>query len=226
MRRGERLASTGTLAAGLAHQLNNPLGAILNASEFGLLSLDEGDLDAVRKALRDDVQQARRCGLLVHELLRFARQEPLEKRREELVGLVHRAVDLSDSYALTAGCQIRIDVEEAALPVEMAAVEMEQVIVNLLRNSIEARSQRIRVLVSKSKNRARVEVRDDGRGIDPEDIGRVFDPFFSTRDDEGGTGLGLSVAHGIVEQHGGRSGVERLDGRGTLVWFELPLASS
>ena len=107
----------------------------------------------------------------------------------------------------------------------MCAIEIEQVLVNLTRNSIESRpvSQRVEIVVSRIGDVARVEVRDDGCGIAESDRAQVVDPFFTTRMNEGGSGLGLSVVHGIVRDHGGVIELESAEGKGTCGRMELPL---
>ncbi len=223
-RHHERLASTGTLAAGMAHQINNPVGAILNGSELALMSLEDGDTEAVRKALETNVEQARRCGNIVRGLLQFAGQEPVKKSREDLVEIMRHGLGLTESYAHERGVELHCDVSAGDAAIEANAVEIEQVVVNLLRNAVEAspKGGAVEVALHRGDGTVSVEVRDEGRGVPDENLPHVFDPFFTTRIEDGGSGLGLSVAHGIVADHGGEMVLEPRPDGGTCVRFTLP----
>ncbi len=226
LRQADRMVAIGTLAAGVAHQINNPIGGILNSAEYALLCEDdEQALSIFRDALTLNAAEARRCGSIVRGMLQFARQEPVEKTREDLNQAVRLAIRAVESYAEETGAEIDVDLSGDPIAVLMSLLEMEQVVVNLLRNAIEAASPNAHVRVSTRRmaNGAAIEVADDGPGIDETDRGQIFDPFFSTRIMEGGTGLGLSVAHGIVTDHGGRIEVARSDERGTTFTIDLPL---
>lgn len=229
LRQADRLAAIGTLAAGVAHQINNPVGAILNASEYALLCEDQDDAMRIfRDALRVNAEEARRCGAIVRGMLQFSRQEPIEKAIGDLNQAVRIAVRSVESYARDSGARLVLELAEDPIEVRMSPLEIEQVVVNLVRNGIEAcdRNAVVRVVTRSAGRRAFIDVIDDGRGIAEEDRSRIFDPFFSTRLVEGGTGLGLSVAHGIVSDHGGRIGVSRSGDDGTTFTVDLPLASS
>ena len=226
----DRLVAVGTLAAGIAHQINNPIGSILNSAEYALLCEDEADSQEIwKRALQVHVEEARRCAAIVRSMLQFSRAEPVDKHVDDLHDVVRRAARVTTGYAKARDADVEIERADSPLWVEMSSIEIEQVMVNLIRNAIESRVEGgVRVTVhSEAKDGfARVFVCDNGRGINSEDVDRVFDPFFSTRLQEGGTGLGLSVAHGIVIEHGGTIYIERDVGRGTSIVVELPLATN
>ena len=222
LRHNERLASTGTLAAGVAHQINNPVGAILVASEYALLLAKDNDSTGVDAALRDISDNARRCGEIVRSLLQFSSHGSSERVRLDLRETISRACVLTKSHANKNGVVLDVTLEEPVYVVANA-VEIEQVVVNLLCNAIESRpkSKRVSVLLTRQGDLARLSVVDDGVGIGDEDLAHIFDPFFTTRLEEGGSGLGLSVAHGIVDEHRGEIQVESAIGKGTRVTVEL-----
>ncbi len=230
----DRLAAVGTLAAGVAHQINNPVGSILNSAEYALLCESDDDVIATwKRALEVNAHEARRCAAIVRSMLQFARAEPVARRVEDLNRVIQRAARAVASYAHERNARLDIVLDDDPLWVEMSPIEVEQVVVNLLRNAIESLefSGNISARAVRKPNDAAegksdvvdVHVVDDGRGISPDHAGRIFDPFFSTRVHEGGTGLGLSVAHGIVTGHGGEIAVDSRPGGGTCITITLPL---
>lgn len=224
----ERLAVVGTLASGIAHQINNPLGAIRAAADFALLEADTPDGPRVsREALGRIGEEAERAGRIVKSVLRFARHGATPKWIDDLVPVVHRSAELCRDYVDQRGGGLEIHVTDERLPVLMSPIEIEQLVVNLVRNASESRERGARVSVSIERHPsaaiARLLVADDGRGIPQDALPEVFDPFYTTRIRDGGSGLGLSVAHGIVEDHGGAIRIESKAGDGTRVIVELPL---
>jgi len=228
VRHSDRLASAGTLAAGIAHQINNPIGSIRNAAEYALICAKDGSFDEVEEVLQSNIEQAARCGEIVRSLLLFASREPREKQRADVRGVVQRACALAGSYAGERGVEVVVSCADETLDVDMSSIEIEQVLLNLVRNAIESkpRSRRVEVDAERDGDRVRIEVRDDGRGITPADLDQVFDPFFTTRLEEGGSGLGLSVALGIAREHGGDLELESTAGVGSRATLELPAARS
>ncbi len=228
LRNSERLASVGTLAAGIAHQINNPIGTILISADYALQrQVEEGAEDVGREVLEEVVQQARRCGRIVHSILQFSRDEPTEKWPENLNDVVRRSCELSRGYAEERRARVDLEVDRDELRVRLSPIEIEQVVVNLVRNAIESRPEgaSVRVETSAEGEHAVLRISDDGGGIEPELLQRIFDPFFTTRLAHGGSGLGLSVAHGIVTDHGGRMHVDSVVGEGSVVRVELPLCA-
>jgi len=227
LRERERLAAVGTLAAGVAHQINNPIGGIVAASEFALSEGkgSEGEKSR-RQALETALEEARRCGRIVKSMLKFARNEPTPKWVEDINPIVRRASELSRNYVESRGGTLDITSWPEALPVLISTIDLEQVVLNLVRNAAESRPEGARVTVETRRLGDQVEiiVSDDGPGIDDETRSRIFDPFFTTRLEEGGSGLGLSVAHGVVADHEGRLEVESSEGGGTRFRIVLPLS--
>ena len=222
----ERLAVVGTLAAGVAHQINNPIGAILNCSEYALLcSGDEDARDTFERALRDNLAEARRCAQIVRSMLQFSRDQPTAKWVEDLNRVARRAQRAISAYAKDRRAIISFRTADEALLARISPIELEQAIVNVLRNAIESSPSgaKVSMLLSRRDKWATIEITDDGRGIPPENEERIFEPFFSTRTREGGTGLGLSVAHGVLADHGGQIRIDSIVGTGTRVVMTLPL---
>jgi len=221
-----RLAWLGTVASGMAHQINNPVGSMLAASEYALVQAGASDERATwKRALEDIRDEAKRCGKIVRSILQFARQESTAKRRTDLRDVIETATGLSASFADEKHIKLETTAETLEpLPILMSRVEIEEVFVNLIRNAIEAEPEKgVRVELARSGDDAIVRVIDDGVGIPMELTQRVFDPFFTTRLEKGGTGLGLSVAQGIVADHGGTIEVTSQSGHGTTVTVLLPL---
>jgi two-component system sensor kinase FixL len=224
----ERLAVVGTLASGIAHQINNPLGAIRAASDFALLESGSSDGPRVaREALERIGEEAARAGRIVKSVLRFARHGATPKWIDDLVPVVRRSAELCREYVDARAGSLEIHAPDEVLPVLMSPIEIEQLVVNLVRNAAESRESGVRIEVTVERHPtaaiARVLVDDDGRGIPEEALPDVFDPFYTTRLRDGGSGLGLSVAHGIVEDHGGTIRIESKAGDGTRLIVELPL---
>ncbi len=224
----ERLAAVGTLAAGVAHQINNPVGSVRMSAEFALGTPEgsEGETEVLREALSTNVAEAMRCGEIVKNLLRFARDDRSTVTKVELSSLVERVVSLCQSYAASREAVLDYDLQDRNVVVEGNSVELEQALINLIRNAIESsdRKVRVRVRLDRVGPNAVVDVRDDGDGMDEQATDQIFDPFFTTRLSEGGTGLGLSVAHGIATAHDGTLTAQSERGVGTRLRLSLPLA--
>jgi PAS domain S-box-containing protein len=249
--RSDRLAMMGELAAGVAHEINNPNHSIqlntallMKAYPDILKVLDEhtegyeglriGGLAYAqfRKTLEDSVKRisecAKRIGSIVKELKSFARPEPVEISEEVDVNvIVQSAILLGTPFIKQATDNFSIHLEEHLPTVRGNAQKIEQVLLNLLQNGCQSLSERSEaVSVGTNYDRARrrviVEVRDEGRGMEDEVLSRITQPFFTTRKDSGGTGLGLSISSRIVEEHGGTLSFESEPGRGTIARVILP----
>ncbi|MFO0690855.1 MAG: ATP-binding protein [Myxococcota bacterium] len=228
LRQGQ-LASIGTLAAGIAHQINNPIASIMASAEYALLAAadDESRGTAIREqALRAVIAEATRCGQIVKNVLRFARQQPTARWVEGIGPVVLRAVTICRNYVGEHGGELRVELDDARLPVLMSPIEIEQVLVNLIRNAAEALDGHgiVSVRTAIRQDRVEIAIDDEGRGMPKAMLEQVFEPFFTTRVQEGGTGLGLAVAHGVIVDHGGEIHVESEPGKGTQVRILLPLA--
>ena len=229
--RAQRLEAVGQLAAGVAHEFNNLLAAVLSAAELGLLEVGEGH--PVARRLRTIAQAAERGGRLTRRILAFSQGQVLVKRRIEVPRLVEDTAELLRS---TLGERIRLVVRtRPGVPLVRADPEqLRQVLVSLAANARDAMPEGGTVTITVgwaeadppggARRWAVIEVRDEGVGIAPEHRDRIFDPFFSTKPVDKGTGLGLAAAYGIVRQHGGDVEVESSPGQGTTFRILLPEA--
>lgn len=223
----QRLVAVGTLAAGIAHQINNPIGAIAVTAQYGLITRGDGNAEQLRDdALRTILDEARRCGRIVKSVLQFARSESTAKWVEDLGPVVLRACEQARDYVVERGGKLELALIDRVIRVRMSPIDIEQVVVNLVRNGAESRKDGAQVLVETRMvgEEAWILVVDDGAGIDPALRARVLEPFFTTRLGEGGSGLGLSVAHGIVTDHGGAIEIDDRPHGGTVFRVRLPLA--
>lgn len=228
LRRSERLASLGTLAAGIAHEINNPVNTILMTAESALLASEEGRSNGrLREDLSIIVQESHRCGEIVQRVLEFVRDGNLGREAEDVNDVVHAAVTLAETTLRDPAVPaVEVDLLPELPRVHLNRAEMEQVLLHLLRNAVESGDGEPVSTVVRTRHRDRrvvVTVEDDGRGIPPEVRDRIFDPFFTTRREQGATGLGLALAHSIVTDHGGILDVESEPGEGAVFRIELPI---
>lgn len=220
----EKLWAVGRLAAGVAHEINNPLSGVLHCVE----ALQKNDRDeAKRKAYYDlVVDGVGRAQRVVRQLLEYSKQHELSPTEVDLGLLVPKVLELLSPSFEQARVRLSFD-SPPDLPLVRADVHaIEQVILNLVLNAIDAMPSGgdLDVSVRRRKDFVIVRIEDDGCGIAPESIGRIFDPFYTTKSGGGGSGLGLSVSLGIIERHGGTIQVESVPGTGTAFEVVLPLA--
>ncbi len=227
--RSERLASLGTMLAGIAHELNNPLSNVSTSAEL----LAEGDEElrpeARRELIRQIVSETERATEIIRTVLAYSRETRLDRRPTNLLSTLLESVLLVRGELPT---HVSVDLDVAPdLHVLAHKTKLQQAFINLMKNSIDAmreahRDGRIAVSARAPPDEGQVELvfRDSGAGIPPHVIDRVFDPFFSTKDVGHGTGLGLYLVHQIVEQNGGTSRLESTVGEGTTVTLRLPRA--
>lgn len=226
LRRAERLASIGTLVGGVAHELNNPLHAILG---FTKLLLMDPRSDEERQDLETVVREAERMAKIVADLRLLARrtQEATSHAVVDLNDVVHHILKVRDYVHRTSNIEIRLDLAEDLPPAEGDRAQLEQVVLNLIVNAEQALKERSseRRLILRTRQTPRgisLQLVDNGHGIAPEHLERIYDPFFTTRSPGEGTGLGLSLVHGIVSEHGGQIHVDSQVGTGTAVRVDLP----
>ncbi len=222
LRQTERLASIGTLAAGIAHEINNPLASVVMTAQL----LRKRDFDPqVHEMLDDLIHDAKRCGRIVRSVQKFAKQRPAERVPLDINAVIHAAEELSRTELRRAGIDLRVELADPLPSVTADATELEQVVLNLITNAAHASTsgQAVVVRTAAVDGHVRIQVRDQGRGMPPDVQRHVFDPFFTTRVHEGGTGLGLSIAHGIIEDHGGTIAIDSAVGKGTIFTISLPI---
>ncbi len=223
IRNSEKLASVGRLAAGVAHEINNPLGGILNC----LYNLRKGTLSASRQeeyraSMEDGVQRVQK---IVRQLLDFSQQHEPEFALTDVNHIVDRVLVLT-THLFAPNRIVLETVLGHGLPLVMVDRHMiEQVLMNLVLNAVQAmkNSGTLTIQTVVVEGVCLVEVRDTGSGIPPAVLPRIFDPFFTTKREGEGTGLGLSVSLGIVERHGGRIVVDSEVGKGTTFTLYLPV---
>ncbi|HYD39998.1 MAG TPA: PAS domain S-box protein [Anaeromyxobacter sp.] len=238
LRHTDRLAGVGTLAAGVAHEVNNPLAYVwanLIAVDEALAALapgvpaDPARIEDLRRAVRDAMDGAARVRGIVQALRQFAQPARGEERRPvDVKAELEAAIGIARNE-IAHRAQLHVDVPDGLPPVRAAPHELGQVFVNLLVNAAQAIPEgragenEIRVSARAEADRVVVEVHDTGAGIPAADLPRVFDPFFTTKPVGAGTGLGLSVCHGIVTAIGGTIDVESPPGAGTTFRVRLPI---
>jgi PAS domain S-box-containing protein len=223
----EKLAAMGQMLAGVAHELNNPLTAILGVSE--LLRDRPGIDDATKRQLEMTHRQARRAARIVQNLLEFSRPASPQKKLLDLNNVLERTLQLHEHSLKRNSVEADFH-QEPDLPYIVGdANQLIQVFLNLISNAEHAIKEvrtagHIRIRLGQAFNRVYATVQDDGVGIKPEALPRLFDPFFTTKRPGGGTGLGLSICMSIVREHGGNIEVDSLPGGGASFTVYLPIA--
>jgi two-component system NtrC family sensor kinase len=221
----EKLASIGRLAAGVAHEINNPLTGVLTFSHLlrekeNMTEQDRQDLDLI-------IHETARAAEIVRGLLDFARERPAVKEPLDVSEVTRQTLRLIRSQKPVKQVVIVEDLAEGLPRVDADMNQLQQVLINLSLNACEAMPNGGTLLISTLAQDDKVLVRltDTGCGIKKEHLGRIFDPFFSTKPVGKGTGLGLSVSYGIIQQHGGSIEVESEEGKGSTFTVVLPAAS-
>lgn len=220
LRRADRLATLGTLSAGLAHEVRNPLGAMRGAVE--ILESHGDDRERRREFVKLLHEEINRLGRVTDKWLDYARPRKAERRPTDLNALVRSTTEFLSSGGTHGGKAIEGQFDPALPAVVVDAEQIRQLILNLLLNAIQARGAEGRVLVSTASKPGGIEiaVRDFGTGVPEEEAAHIFEPFYSTR--EGGSGLGLAVCRHIADAHGGTLKVEGPDGGGARFVLHLP----
>ena len=216
--RAERLATLGELAAGVVHELNNPLTSITVYAEYLVRKLESQGAES------PDVEKLRRIGASAQRILRFSRDlvqyaRPSGKEHEsvDLAAVVRQSVSICEHLVDRNGIALEIEVDPELPVIQAVSGQLEQVLINLITNAVHAVEGAGATTQGKVKVRAAVdspstvvlEVADSGLGIGDEDRAKIFEPFFTTKSDGKGTGLGLPIVRGIVEQHRGEITVGR-----------------
>ncbi len=221
MSRAEHFATLGELAAGLAHEIRNPLAGIAGVIE--IVSRDLPPDSAARSVIKDAKEEAVQINRILTDLLETARPKPPQFQLKDLGGTAEHAVMFARQQAITKGIRVELDKGEQLPPVDHDPNQLNQVLLNLLLNAIQAMDKPAAIYVSlrRDKDAALITVADQGKGIAPEVLPNIFRPFFTTKGH--GTGLGLSLARRIVEAHGGTINVRSEVGKGTQFTLRLPV---
>ncbi|HEY6972049.1 MAG TPA: HAMP domain-containing sensor histidine kinase [Candidatus Angelobacter sp.] len=223
--RSEKLAAIGQLVAGVAHELNNPLASIVGYSE---LMGDEVPPGPARQKLEKLIREAQRMKRIIENLLRFARQNNLEKKSANLEELLHEVISLREYHIRNNDVKVELQIEPDLPRVALDEDQFKQILLNLLNNSIDAlefsKQKNIRIDAARHGDRVFVRFEDTGSGF--VDVNRAFDPFYTTKPVGKGTGLGLSICYGIVKEHGGEIYAVNMEPAGARVVLELPISES
>jgi len=223
-----KLASVGELVAGVAHEINNPLTGVIG---YAQLLMERGDVvPDIKEDLQKIYEESQRTVRIVQNLLRFARQYKPEKDLVDINELLGRTLELEAYKLRTSNVELSTNLA-ADVPLILADYnQLQQVILNIITNAQQAmaeteRKGKIALTTGVINDYVRVSIADNGPGISPENITKIFDPFFTTKPGGGGSGLGLSVCHGIITEHGGNIYVGSTLGKGTTFTIELPITT-
>lgn len=229
-----KLASIGELSAGVAHEINNPINCIINLAQ---LLKDEGAArtQSELQIINGIIDEGERIARIVRDLLTFARQDEHQLGRVDVAETIRNSLSLFGRQLEKEGIRVEVEVEQGLPPVMADGLRLRQVIVNMISNARHAlaakRSEHklfrisARAAERDDKRLVLIEFFDNGVGIPPENLDKVFDPFFTTRRDMGGTGLGLSLSFGIIRSYGGAITVESRHGEYTRFVARLPAAT-
>jgi signal transduction histidine kinase len=221
----KKLASLGTLTSGVAHELNNPLNNISTSVQILLEEIEDKDLEYKKELLMETEKQIERARDTVKALLEFSRERSFSLSEVNFKELLIKTIKLIKGE-LPAEVELKIDVPDN-IKVHIAPRRIQQVLINLIQNGVHAMKNGgaldIKAWQEEDRNSFVFRVRDTGEGIPKNALPKIFDPFFTTKDVGHGSGLGLSISHGIIEQHGGRIEVESEVGKGTIFTVYLPL---
>jgi PAS domain S-box-containing protein len=222
----QRLAAVGELAAGVAHEINNPLTGVLGFSQRLMRKSTDKEVSRDLEIIHDE---ARRAADVVQNLLTFARRRQPKKEYTNINDIVKRTLELR-SYALqTSNIEVVTALAHNLPQLMVDFPQIQEVFLNIILNAEQAMSEahgrgKLVIKTRRVKDHVGISFADDGPGISPENLDKVFDPFFTTREQKGGTGLGLSACHGIVTEHGGRIYLRSKPGQGATFIVELPLS--
>ncbi len=220
----EKLSALGELLSGVAHELNNPLTSVLGYAE--LLTQSHSCSPEAHAMLEKISHEAVRCSQIVKNLLSFARKRKPEKRYRNINDICLKTLDLL-GYQLKVNNVLTAKQLDDTLPKTMVDEhQLQQVLVNMINNAYQAMAEyrgggELLITTAHDDRKIYINVTDNGPGISPKNIRRIFDPFYTTK--EKGTGLGLSLSYGIIKEHGGEIGVTSIEGKGTTFTIELPI---
>ena len=226
-----RVSALGEMAASLAHEVKQPITAARNnaGAALNFLAKNPPNLDEVREALGCIVGDAERAGDIIDGIRAHTKKAPLRKDRFDLNRAVTEVVELARSAISKHGASVQMRLAAETLAVQGDRVQLQQVIMNLILNAIEAMSsvnepRELMISTEQRQTNGLVSVRDSGPGIDPEQLERVFEAFYTTKSN--GLGIGLSICRSIIDAHGGRLWIEANEPRGAAFQFTVPGADN
>lgn len=231
----EKMASVGKMAAVVAHEINNPLAGILTYAKLlrkwtDAGALTESKLTEARQCLDLIVEESRRCGDIVKSLLTFSRVAPMNVENTDINAVVDRCLRLAQHRMEIAGIELQLALSQDLPAVPCDAAQIEQVVLVLVMNAIDAMPRGgnlwLRTAMNAAQDEIQIEVRDDGMGISPEILPTIFEPFQTTKEKGHGVGLGLAVSRSIMDRHHGHIDVQSELGKGTTFTIGLPLDAS
>ncbi|MBN1351528.1 cache domain-containing protein [candidate division KSB1 bacterium] len=224
----QRLASVGKLAAGIAHEINNPLGGILVFSS--LVLEDMPDDDPNRENIQEVINQTMRCRDIVKGLLQFSRQEQGKTDYVKVNDVLNITLSLIEKQALFHNIEVIREFDSDLPSILGDDSQLQQVFMNIILNAVQAMDEVGKLIIrthhDSKHDMVNVEIEDTGCGIPPDLIDRIFDPFFTTKEVGKGTGLGLAIAYGIVTKHNGRMSVKSTVKKGTTFTIKIPAADN
>jgi len=228
----ETMASVGKMAAVVAHEINNPLSGILTYSKLLKKWVDNGQITTEKKQEAEQcleliASESRRCGDLVKNLLTFSRQSPMNVQSADINRVIEQCLMLVRHNLEIAGIEVHPTLAEGLPRLQCDPTQIEQVLLAVIVNAADAMAKGGNLWVEskliESARLVEITIRDDGSGISPEILPKIFEPFVTTKDLNHGTGLGLAVSRGIVERHNGKIAVQSEIGKGTTVTITLPV---
>ena len=223
--RSEKMASLGQLAAGVAHEINNPLTGVLLYTNLALERLDKAA--PIRKYLETVLDDTERCRNIVKNLLAYSRQASPTKEIFQVNSLVSHSLDLIRDQELFLNITLVKEMSGDMMLIHADKNQLSQVFINLIMNAVDAMEKKgtltFRTYRKKPAKKVYIEVSDTGCAIPEEHLSKIFDPFFTTKETGKGTGLGLSTSYGIIKENGGQISIKETSSRGTTFLIELPL---
>jgi two-component system sensor histidine kinase HydH len=222
IRRTEKLAAIGGLAAGVAHEIRNPLSSIKGLASYFKNKFEEDTDD--KEAAGVMIQEVDRLNRVISELLEFAGPTQLNPRSTDINALLEHSVRLIQKEAATKGVKIELNLSRQQMAAEIDSDRFSQCLLNLYLNALQAMDKGGRLTIEnsiKEKGLIKIEIKDTGPGIHTEDQNKIFDPYFTTKSK--GTGLGLAIVHKIIEAHKGEIKVRNVSGQGAAFTIIIPV---
>jgi PAS domain S-box-containing protein len=222
LRKTEQIAELGTLASGMAHEIGTPMNVILGRAEYLLQRTAD---EVMKKGLTTIVTQIERITKVMNQLLAFARRRTPERRAIDLAEIVDESLEMFEERIVQSRITVAKTIEPSLPPVRADRDQLIQVLVNLVTNSLHAMPEggRLGLRLAREGSQLCLCLSDTGHGMPEEIRSKVFEPFFTTKDFGKGTGLGLTVVKGIIDEHGGTIAIESIVGKGTTFCIKLPL---